>query len=262
MTGEDCVRIYANPDSVLRLAYLEHNGEIKARCIVRTDDHTYLRAYPNTDSSTNQGWHTAILTAIAKDGYEEQGNLNGVFLDQVPYDNGYVMPYIDRGMRGAQTVSLTACNGNPRFVVCNGGEFDATATSGYIDVGECCEDCDAHDYCEDDMYHTYCGRRVCPRCIDRNYTYAWLRRDQEYVVNEDVVYCEDTSSYYHVDSVHHHAIGWCEESGAYYLLENLRDTSRGTIHFTLCVESSNGVWEHRDYVNEETTDEEKQNEAA
>lgn len=218
MRGKSAVKVYALEGNGLRLAYLEANEEIVARCIVvdGTNDaevNGWIRIY-----AREQRWETSMRQMLEAAGYTERTNLDGVRLQLIEGRDGYVCPYIDYGEGGDQTVSADHEN---NCLVIGGGYFDATSTDGYVNQGEYCPCCDEHGFREDDMTYIECEEQsVCSSCRDYHYTYAYGRRYEDWFPNDDVIYCETDGNYYHQDYYGNHDIVFVESRDEYYHIDD------------------------------------------
>ena len=239
MSGDsaDCIRVYAHEKSVLRLAYLIHGDDIKGRTIVREDKKEYIRCYPNTSSNDDTGWHNAMREAIEAAGYTH-GNLNGVLLDVLESSDGWVMPYIDRGSCGGQSVQLRSVNGRSYFRVGEEG-ISATETCGYItEENQVCCDCCGESHDEDDMnYIDHYEHSVCNYCEREHYVTAIGRRGHECVVlQDDAVFCSSDDEYYVSDYASDNDVYECAESGDYYKLDDMVNTPSGSVALAYATE--------------------------
>ena len=236
MRGMDAVRVYAHEGNGLRLAYLESNKEIVARCIVvdaTNDDEVkgWIRIY-----AREQRWDTSMKSMLAAAGYEEQTNLNGVKVQLIEArSGGFVCPYIDRGDGGEQSVSVDESGG---FMLIGGGDFDAAVTGGTVNGGETCDNCQEDGFSEDDMtYVESTEERVCQHCLDHHYTYAYGRRYQDYFPEGDCIYCESDGEWYHQDAYADRDIVYLEDRDAYYHIDDCVCCDVGT---------HEGEWVHVD----------------
>jgi hypothetical protein len=240
MRGKSAVKVYALEGNGLRLAYLEANEEIVARCIVvdGTNDaevNGWIRIY-----AREQRWETSMRQMLNAAGYTERTNLDGVRLQLIEGRDGYVCPYIDYGEGGDQTVSADHQN---NCLVIGGGDFDATSTDGYVNQGEYCPCCDEHGFREDDMTYIECeDQNVCSSCRDYHYTYAYGRRYEDWFPNNDVIYCETDGNYYHQDYYGNHDIVYVESREEYYHIDD-----------TVCCDVGKREGEHI-HVNDYATD--------
>jgi hypothetical protein len=239
MSGDsaDCVRVYAHEKSVLRLAYLMQGDDIKGRTIVREDKKEYIRCYPNTSSNDDTGWHNAMREAIEAAGYTH-GSLNGVLLDVIETRDGWVMPYLDRGSCGGQSVQLRSVDGRSYFRVGEDG-ISATETCGYItEENQMCCDCCGESHDEDDMnYIDQYEHSVCNYCEREHYVTAIGRRGHECVVlRDDTVFCSSDDEYYVSDYASDNEVYVCEESGDYYKLDDMVHTPNGLVALAYATE--------------------------
>jgi hypothetical protein len=238
MRGDDCVKVYAHDESVLRLAYLKQNDFIMARCIVREDTKEWIRCYPNTDSEDNQRWHSLMQNYVTNAGYTH-GNLHGVLLDAIKvgrsYDSRYVCPYIDSG-NGDKLRAELQYSGGKEYLRLGDDGGEATNTSGYVDMEdgrEACVDCDDM-YDPDEMGYVEDHGNVCECCMQNNYTSAWGRRYEELTPNDEVIECESNGSYYHRDFAHYHEVYECEVTGDWYHIDDLVLVKDGYVHINEC----------------------------
>jgi hypothetical protein len=239
MAGDSSVRVYAHDKSVLRLAYLTSGNTITARCIVREDTKEYIRPYPNTTSSENTRWHMAMRERLESQGYTH-GGMGDVLLaaERVNrWDNSYVCPYIDSGNDIHMSASLVVRDGKEYLLLSRDGDWDAQQTDGVLNGRQCtCPDCgDSYDDDDDFIYIESRGDSICQDCVDRYYTPAYVsRHNQEYVSNDDVIYCESDGENYHMEYANQADIYCCEVTGDWYHIDDLCMTSRGLVHNSRC----------------------------
>ena len=243
MKGVDAVRVYAHDKSVLRLAYIQSlSGDILARCIVREDLKQYVRVYPDANGSTEGKYLQQYLKA---NGYTH-GNLDGCLLQLIEHEDDediFVAPYIDAGAQGngadgsAQDGELIDIDDKTYIQITTRGDICLTMTNGYTDDVEDddeseCDECGDMEH-NDDMTSTHHGNYICRHCCDNNYSYAWVRsNEQDYVHEDHVIFVGDEA--YHVDcDLSAFDIYACEETGEYYHIDDLVMTLRGFIYCDL-----------------------------
>jgi hypothetical protein len=243
MKGVDAVRVYAHEKSVIRLAYIQSlAGDILARCIVREDLKQYVRVYPDPNGSTEGKYLQQYLKA---NGYTH-GNLDGCLLQMIEHedeDDIFVAPYIDAGVNGngsegsAQSGELVDIDDKTYIEINTHGELSLTMTNGYTDDVEDdneseCDECGDMEH-NDDMTYTHHDQYVCRHCIDHNYSFAWIRpNEQDYVHEDNVIFIGDEAYHENVD-FSAFDIYACEETGDYYHIDDLVMTLRGFIYFNL-----------------------------
>ena len=158
--------VYATPD--FRLAYLENDEGITARCLVATERKEWVRHYGNDGQ--------VLVDMLAALGYRRAGSFEGCRLQVFWEGRSYLMPYVDGDV---QRVSLEG-----DYWVIDEIGYSATSTDGILELEDEDEDEDEDDreYCEDceEYFHAdvmrWVGldedRRVCDNCCDDNYTSA------------------------------------------------------------------------------------------
>ena len=239
MSGEssECVGVYAHDKSVLRLAYVERSGEgILGRCIVREDTapKQYIRVYPNTDGASSQKINTGLTSLLEDAGYVP-GNLHGVLLKATrtgPYDESYMMPYLDYGSSSRGCMCVTLTDDGQYFKVTRDGT-DAQSTSGCIDLTPraTCNDCD-DSVDEDDTTHVeYNDALVCESCLSNNYVHAYGRRgNQMWARTDDCVENLSDGEFYINEYAQANDVYQCDVSGNWYHSCDMVNTSRGMVH--------------------------------
>ena len=236
MKGDDSVQVYAHDKSVLRLAHLVHGNRIVARCIVREDTNEYIRVYPNTDTAENNRWHMNLRERLETAGYEH-GDMEGVLLDCDEINSGeYVCPYIDGGNGNYVSASVVRRDGKRYLLLSRDGDMDAQSTSGTI--GESCSCPCCGERCDEDdlQYVESRDESICQSCLDDAYVYAYVSRcNQEYIHNDDAIYCESNGEYYHTDYANDADIYQCEHTGNWYCLDDMCSTSRGYVLGRYCI---------------------------
>jgi len=253
MTDCDSVQVYANDQSVLRLAYMTDNETILARCIVREDEKAWIRVYPDPNGYPEGRF---LLDTLKTLGYEDRSNLNGVFLSAIQKGTAYLAPYIDYGNDSDSTNqrgSIKTLDGKDYIIVGHGDQFELSTTNGYADDSESmtCDDCDDRCTESETVYSEWHDRTLCEDCQD-NYYYAYVSRgDQDYVHSDNVVQVGD--EYYAEDYLSDYEIYQCEESGSYYHSDDLLYTLRGLIHESFCLpidheDQDENCYAHRDDV--------------
>jgi hypothetical protein len=264
MRGSDSVRVYAREGNGLRLAYIESEESIVARCIVVDAGHNddgiqgWLRIY-----STDQRWDTTMRTMLSAAGYDERTNMNGIKLQLIEDNGQYQCPYIDYGSGGDQTVEVNTFDD---YLLCGHGDIEATNTGGWVGEGEYCDECEEHVSGETTHVDST-ERNVCQCCLDHHYTYAYGHRYQDWFPNDDVIYCESNDNYYHEESYSNHGIVYLEDRNEYYheddcicidvgqyegdwihaddaCQDHISDEQDHSCRF----ESINGKWVHESYV--------------
>jgi len=160
MTDLNCVNVYANPKSDLRLALLvDQEGIIYSRAIVRTGDTQvnpesvkgYIRIYPSPSENRIGNYMKQLLSA---DGYNEPVNFNYCYFDSIWLDSyeAYQVPYIDGGEHEVLGGKFTfgeevTIDGREYLHVNNNDEYISFEnTNGRSNT----------DYDEDDEDYTYC----------------------------------------------------------------------------------------------------------
>jgi len=235
MTDSDSVQVYANDQSVLRLAYMMDHKTILARCIVREDEKAWIRVYPDPNGYPEGRF---LLDTLKSLGYENQTNLNGVFLSAIKRIGTYIAPYIDYGNDSDSTNqrgSIKTLDGKDYILIGYGDEFELNQTDGYADDTEkhTCDDCNERCSESETVYSEYHDLNLCEDCQD-NYYYAYVSSgDQDYVRDNCVVQVGD--EYYAEDYLSEYEIYQCEENGTYYYIDELMTTLRGLIHESYCL---------------------------
>ena len=163
-------RVYAAGD--IAIAYVEREGSITARCVIRKDNQEYMRVY---------GDDLLLIEALKKTGYTSGSTLEGCRLRVIEYEDGYIMPFLDGE---ATQVSLSNKNGKKYFIITDSGDYEATTTSGLVGAekhtwhcGYCQETADEDEACYVESVKAY----VCDGCLNNSFVYAYTGRDQEWL---------------------------------------------------------------------------------
>lgn len=253
MTDSESVQVYANDQSVLRLAYMMDNETILARCIVREDEKAWIRVYPDPNGFPEGRF---LLDTLKSLGYEDRSNLNGVYLSAILKGSKYLAPYIDFGNPDDETYqrgSIKTLDGKDYIIVGHGDEFELNKTDGLTSDSEMetCDDCDERCDESETVYSEYHNLTICEYCRE-NYYFAHVSRRSEDYIHQDYV-IEVRGEFYLEDCLSDFDIYRCEESDTYYPIDELHSTSRGFIHETYCLpidhENSDGNnYAHQDDV--------------
>jgi hypothetical protein len=179
----------------------------------------------------------AMREAVVGAGYTH-GDMEGVLLDaDENYNGSFVCPYVDSGNGSYPSASLVHRDGSPYLLLSRDGEWDTQTQGGEIGGETCtCPNCgDRAD--EDDLcYIESRGESICQSCVDYNYTLAYTSRNyQEYVGDDEAIYCESDGEHYHCDYAIEASIYQCEVTGDYYHVDDICQTSRGMVHTGRCV---------------------------
>lgn len=236
MQSMDAVRVYAHEKSVLRLAYVQAGEKIIARCIVRDgDEQGWLRVYPDPNGYAEGRF---LLDNLKANGYPERTNLDGVLLRYLTNGGSVVCPYLDSGDNGTQGVDVITRD-DKTYLLAGGDEYNATNTNGYAEQEDetcSCDCCGDGGFHEDDLsYIDHDGNTVCDDCRERNYTYAYGRRYQEYYPEDECVRVGD--EWYWAETLDYHDIYKCEHDGEYYHMDDMSETVDGWYHndYVVCV---------------------------
>ncbi len=248
MTDCDSVQVYANDQSVLRLAYMMDHETILARCIVREDEKAWIRVYPDPNGYPEGRF---LLDTLKTLGYEERSNLNGVFLSAILHGSNYLAPYIDYGNDNDSTHqrgSIKTLDGKDYIIVGHGDQFELSSTDGFARDTESliCGDCDDRCTESETVYSEYHDRTLCEDCQEYYYYAYTSSRDQDYVHQDEVI--EVRGEFYSHDCLSDYDIYECEESGSYYHIDELESTSRGLIHETYCLPIDHEDLDGNDYA--------------
>lgn len=245
-------------------AYLRVGDRITARCLVNVHKKLASRCY---------GDCSRLMPLLADLGYEQKaGALIGCRLVKIEADGGYVMPYVDRGMKGGDGALSVVDHGDYFRLVGGDGDLCCDSTRGVCEAPDMCscEDCgDRHH--EDDMTYVENHGQICESCINDNYVEARNRRGYDHWVHsDDATYCEDNETYYlshdipHIDSIVFDTNGelrdidcvtYCEEEGDYYDSEDVVELAESCCEFAprdACVETPEG-WVRRSLYSGDTS---------
>jgi hypothetical protein len=154
MTKSDSVAVYDGREGGVKVAYLEVDGKIKARTLVRNDGiKQYIGGYG----------FTGLLHKLLEDVGWVRGNLNGCKIAKIEKDGFYMCPYQD-------TVGNVDVH-EDHLELNNDGEFDTSNTDGLIG-GMYCSRCDRRTL-ESVMQETAYHGEVCNHCIEAKFVTAY-----------------------------------------------------------------------------------------
>lgn len=211
MKGKDCVQVYATPD--LAVAYLEIDGDIKARAVVCVNEDIGLQY------SEIHGFAPPLKVLLKRLGYES-GDLEGCRLLKIKDGNTYVAPFLD----GTQKVTVE----DDYLVIDRYGEVEASSRDGLLNTHTC--DCCGDRITEGTSnYSEYLNETLCYACYDESHVYIdgqgsyhieddsiKQTEDGEWYLEEDIRYVECREEYHHEDDVIYNS--YTEE---YYLKSDL-----------------------------------------
>lgn len=213
MRGKDCVQVYATPD--LAVAYLEIDGDVKARAVVCVNEDIGLQY------STIYGFASPLEVLLKRLGYES-GSLEGCRLLKIEDGDTYVAPFLD----GIQSVTIE----DDYLVIDSNGEEEASSQDGllYAPVCNCCGDRITEDTSQ---YSEYLHETLCDDCYDKSHVYIdgqgsyhveedsiQQTEDGEWCLKEDVRHVECRDEYHHEDDVTYNSY-----TGEYYLKSDFDD---------------------------------------
>ena len=174
------VRLYANPDNNLALAYIMVDGEsaptsyeywsgkdefcVAARTIVNVVDKTYLRIYSDGNTKVTRIMEAALNHA----GFSQSNDtLANQKIGRRTNGENLICPYLDGDYNDVQDVGHC-------LIISNSG-IDGQQSSGLL-KSVTCPCCGDTLRSEDDL--TYCDARdesICQECLE-DYTYVWSSR--------------------------------------------------------------------------------------
>lgn len=165
------VEVYASGD--FKIIWAEDSkGNIAARCVVNVkqrDVDVYRPGpiYVATDSAFN-----AVAAYLVAQGYDKQGTCeysgwNGARIKAIPFDGGYIAPFMDLCGQG------DLLDSGEFFRLSRNGEYSFKETSGVIEAESFCCHCeDCGDGIREDDDHFYIedsGSTVCSSCYESSY---------------------------------------------------------------------------------------------
>jgi len=262
------------PEFGWRMAVRLEGGRIDGRALLMHEDDGagggdkyFVRSFKRGEgySYTDE----ALEAWLKKQGYHHYSGWGGAYLAYIPLGNrDFLAPYIDGE---EQHVDIERRDG--RLVLCinDSGEYecdntDGTASSNNYETCECCGD----SFDPEDM--SWAGYNedihVCDSCLGDNYVYGYGRNGRQYYFHQDnAVYVESQSEYYHTDYLDHNRIVctydgdfehqdkcvFIDSCGEYYLAYDGRVVCDHAGEWQLldeCEQLENGEWalEHETFV--------------
>ena len=163
----------------------------------------YHRVYAARDSDT---FRSALREALEVEGYiRGSGVLDGQKLRLHRYDGNIVCPYLDGDYTNVKVY-------DDHLLVGSCG-IDGQNSSGLIEDNRSVCDCCGDRVDEDDTtYVEWDEQRVCSDCLDREYTYAYTGRHQEWVPDSENLYRHNGGTYTS-EGLEYHDLRVCEECG-------------------------------------------------
>lgn len=202
------------------MAVREEGNDTVGRALINdsdSDNKIYVRSYRKNGDGYSQT-DDQIEAWLKSQGYTKASDWEGLKLKAIEHRGAYVAPYLDGNCK---TADLKHPFGAEYFIITDDGAYDMSSTCGFADESNrsTCEDC-GDSFNEDDGYWVGVSEdvHVCGSCGDRNYTFAYSRRGNQYYIPEDEVVCVD-GDYYHTDYLAHNEIV-CDIDGDYRRLED------------------------------------------
>lgn len=210
-----------DPQFGWRMAVRLEGGRIDGRALLMHEDdgagggtRYFVRSFRRGEgySYTDE----ALEAWLKKQGYQHYSGWHGCYLAYIPLAGGdFLAPYIDGE---AQHVDIERRDGKLVLSISDSGEYECTNTDGTASSvhNECC-DCCGEYYDPEDM--SWAGYNedihVCDGCLGDNYVYGYGRNGRQYYFHQDdAVYVDSQSEWYHTDYLDHNDIV-CTYDGEY-----------------------------------------------
>ncbi|OHD24070.1 MAG: hypothetical protein A2Y38_14625 [Spirochaetes bacterium GWB1_59_5] len=238
------VRIYANPNNDLALAYIGDDlkstgGRVYGRAIVNTASKKWVRLYGDD----------RLKHMLTLHGYGHDSScLDGQVLTCKKHNGGYIMPYLDGDVC---RVRMSYKDGEDVFIVDVEGDYNAQQSSGLMGDAKddtCACPCCGERYDEDDLYYVEArGESICESCRDDNYRYAYGRRNQDYYSADECIHCESDDKWYVEEYASNHDVYQCQQSDEWYDINDLVMLTAGeqegdTVHVDYAKLLSDDTW--------------------
>lgn len=258
-----------DPEFGWRMAVRLEGDRIDGRALLMHEsdgDKYYVRSFKRTDGYSYSD--EALEAWLKSQGYEHYSGWDGAHLAYIAVDGSFLAPYIDGE---AQSVDVTRKDGKLVLTISESGEYECDNTDGTPSGAntECCESCGDYFDPADMTWAGYSEEiHVCDRCLGDYYVYGYGRRGHQYYFHQDnAIYVESQSEYYHEDYLDDNEIVhtydgeyehmddcvFVDNHGAYYHSEDERVVCDHAGNYQLiddCEQLENGEWalEHTTFV--------------
>ena len=212
MTDMECVKVYDYDENLELLTIWKKVDTDKKIIVGRTlvawrnneeEESVYVRLY--LDHNHIQA-HQATALAV-REGFT-RGNLEGIMIDKIEDNEGYLCPYLD----GLDTLED---RGDHFLITKITSPYQGDSTNGYMRDGTCtCESCDARVAEADTCYIN--DMVICDDCVSNDYTCY----EDEYYHNDNCITTSDTNETIPLDCLEEAEVKE-DHDGDYYTLKNL-----------------------------------------
>ena len=223
------------------LAYrTQGDGEYWGRAIINQNSMMFVRSFKRCPNDGYSHSDELLEAWLESQGYTHESSWEDHRLAKV----GDLMPYID-----GDDQEVDDCG--THWHICANGEYRCTSVEGYVEEnGIECDHCGSR---VDEYEITYIDDGsvyVCDSCREDDYTLAMSRYGQEWLRNEEVVYCESNGCYYDENYLAYHDIVLPEDSCDYYHIDDTWtcDGSGNIYYGTMHRYTIEGETYHEDYL--------------
>lgn len=208
-------------------------GEIVGRSILNLIHNQFYSVY-----TANADLEPVMVTKLKQANFNQSGDgLVDCFLTTVINDEGLpMMPYLDGSNDHAAWPDLDDLEEGEAVKITYSRGYSCDHSSGTPEdytSAVICDDCNER-ITEDEVSHID-GGCYCDNCRDRNYTYAYTGRYQEYVRDDSETLYQYGDECYTLDGLECHDLG-ITDAGDVYSNDELIFTDSGTYHIDDCSE--------------------------
>lgn len=200
--------VYAGPD--LGVAYIGAIDDAAARAVVWPEKKIYSRIY---------GDEHRMQIALQKEGFAP-GSLRDARVQKIPYECGFIMPYVDNIGRASEIGDYIVLDG--------GGPISTQYTTGLSfddDDSIECTDC-GHRTDIDDAYGVEGERDVCESCFSNSYVNCEI--SDYYIHTDNAIELGDGDGFVHRDYLDRYgSVFRCEHDGLVYMDRYLATDAHG-----------------------------------
>lgn len=224
---------YNHPSLALAVLTDNTSGEIVGRSILNLIHNQFYSVYTATSEL-----ESVMVTKLKQANFLQDGDgLADCFLTTVINDEGLpLMPYLDGSNDHAAWPDIADLEEGEAVAITYSRGYSCDHSNGTPEdytSHVICDDCNSR--ISDDEVNHIDGNCVCDNCRDRNYTYAYTGRYQEYVRNDNETLYQYDYECYTQDGLEYHDLGVTDD-GDVHSNEELVFTDSGTYHIDECSE--------------------------